>query len=197
MQKPLQFLLSLEIIKHKFGFTDQEILEQFYFNFQILYALGIKNLGEVYLSERTIYEFRERIFSYILEHPDQEDILFQQFEFLTKNFIEKVGIKTNEQRMDSILVSPNIKKAGRLSLAHDILHQAVKTIPTNLLSDSLKPVLENHFKNDLLYKTRNQELDSRLQNVLDLMTEVIELSQRFPNTNTRYRRTMPKPKLIS
>src|SRR5665647_1085221 len=177
---PVNILLSLEIIKHQFGFTDEEILEQFYFNFQILYALGIRNLGEVYIAERTIYEFRERIYSYILEHPDQEDILFKQFEILTNNFIKKAGIKTNEQRMDSTLVSPNIKKAGRLSLAHDVLHQAVRTIPTDLLSDTLKPVLEAYFKNDLLYKTRNDELDSRLQKVLDLMTEVDKLNQRNP-----------------
>lgn len=113
---PVNILLSLEIIKHQFGFTDEEILEQFYFNFQILYALGIRNLGEVYIAERTIYEFRERIYSYILERPDQEDILFKQFEILTSNFIEKAGIKTNEQRMDSTLVSPNIKKADRKSV---------------------------------------------------------------------------------
>lgn len=182
---PVNILLSLEIIKHQFGFTDEEILEQFYFNFQILYALGIKNLGEVYIAERTIYEFRERIYTYILEHPDQEDILFKQFEILTNNFIKKAGTKTNEQRMDSTLVSPNIKKAGRLSLAHDVLHQAVKIIPTHLLSDTLKPVLESYFKNELLYKTRNNELDSRLQRVLDLMTEVTELNQRFPELSAR------------
>jgi len=124
---PVNILLSLEIIKHQFGFTDEEILEQFYFNFQILYTLGIKNLGEVYIAERTIYEFRERIYSYILERPDQEDILFKQFEILTNNFIKKAGTKTNEQ-LDSTLISPNIKKAGRLFMAHDVLHQAVKII---------------------------------------------------------------------
>ena len=175
---PVNILLSLEVIKHQFGYTDQEILEQFYFNYQILYALGIRNLGEVYLAERTLYEFRERVHSYLKKHPDQEDILFQQFEILTHNFVTKAGLKTHEQRMDSTLVSPNIKKAGRLSLAHDVLHQAIRSIPKSLLSDSLKPVLDSYFKNDLLYKTRNQELDSRLQKVIDLMTEVDELTQK-------------------
>ncbi|MFA7078035.1 MAG: hypothetical protein WC147_06460, partial [Syntrophomonas sp.] len=66
------------------------------------------------------------------------------------------------------------------SLAHDVLHQAVRIIPAKLLSDTLKPVLEAYFKNDLLYKPRNDELDSRLQKVLDLMTEVDKLNQRPP-----------------
>jgi hypothetical protein len=87
--------------------------------------------------------------------------------------------------MDSTLVSPNIKKAGRLSLANDVLQQAVRIIPTDLLSDTLKPVLEKSFKNDLLYKTRNHELDSRFQKVLDLMTEVDALSQRLPELYSR------------
>lgn len=139
---PVNILLSLEIIKHLFDYNDKEILEQFYFNFQVLYALGIHNIGEVYVAERTIYEFRERIFNYIKEHPDQEDILFQQFEALTKNFISITGIKTDELRTDSTFISPNIKKAGRLSLAHDVLHQAVKALPQDLLSPGLKQVLD-------------------------------------------------------
>jgi hypothetical protein len=79
--------------------------------------LGIRNLGEVYLAERTLYEFRERVYRHILEYPEQDEVIFQQFEILTKNFIEQAGIKTDDQRMDSTLISPNIKKAGRLSLA--------------------------------------------------------------------------------
>ena len=59
---PVNILLSLEIIKNLFDYNDKEILEKFYFNFQVLYALGIHNIGEVYVAERTIYEFRERIF---------------------------------------------------------------------------------------------------------------------------------------
>ena len=65
---PVNILLSLEVVKHQFGYTDQE------------------------------------------------DILFQQFEILTHNFVTKTGLKTHEQRMDSTLVSPNIKKAGTGSL---------------------------------------------------------------------------------
>jgi len=174
---PVNILLSLEIIKHLFDYNDTEMLEQFFFNFQVLYALGIRNIGEVYIAERTIYEFRERIFNYIKEHPEQEDILFQQFETLTKNFIEVANIKTNEQRTDSTFVSPNIKKAGRLSLAHDVLAQAVKALPPHLLTQDLKKVLEKSFKTNLLYHTRNDALESRFQKVIDLMAQVWKLAE--------------------
>ncbi len=43
---PVNIMLSLEIIKNLFDYTDKEIIEQFYFNYQIVYALGIRNIGE-------------------------------------------------------------------------------------------------------------------------------------------------------
>jgi hypothetical protein len=49
-----------------------------------------------------------------------------------------------------------------------------------MLNDDLKQVLKDDFKTDLLYKTRNQELDSRFQKVLDLMQEVEKLAEKNP-----------------
>ncbi|ABI67637.1 transposase [Syntrophomonas wolfei] len=174
---PINILVGLEIIKHLFDYTDQELLDQYYFNYQVQYALGIENIGEIYLGERTLYNFRERVVRYSKEYPEKEALAFQQFEILTRNFLGLVGLKTDELRIDSTLISPNIKKAGRLSLAHDVLAQAVRAIPVAYRSENLNKVLEDSFKNKLLYQTKNSQLDSRLQAVLDLMSEIYVLSQ--------------------
>jgi hypothetical protein len=174
---PINILVGLEIIKHLFDYTDQELLDQYYFNYQVQYALGIENIGEIYLGERTLYNFRERVVRYSKEYPEKEALAFQQFEILTRNFLGLVGLKTDELRIDSTLISPNIKKAGRLSLAHDVLAQAVRAIPVAYRSENLNKVLEDSFKNKLLYPTKNSQLDSRLQAVLDLMSEIYVLSQ--------------------
>ena len=86
---PVNILLSLEFFKHLKDFTDEEIIEQFYFNYQIIYALGLRNLGEMYLAPRTLYEFRSRLYEYTLEHPDQESLIFGQFEQLTSTFLKR------------------------------------------------------------------------------------------------------------
>jgi hypothetical protein len=174
---PINILMGLEIIKHLFDYTDQELLDQYYFNCQVQYALGIHNIGEVYLGERTLYNFRERVVRYSKEYPEKEDLPFQQFEILTQNFIAIAGLKTDKLRIDSTLISPNIKKAGRLSLAHDVLAQAVRVIPIAYRSNNLNKVLEDSFKNKLLYQTRNSQLDSRFQTVLDLMSEIYALTK--------------------
>ncbi|GAB6275275.1 MAG: hypothetical protein STSR0004_21400 [Peptococcaceae bacterium] len=59
-----------------------------------MYAVGLRNLGELYLFERTIYEFRRRVYRYTIENPDKNDLIFGQFEKLTGHFIELVGLNT-------------------------------------------------------------------------------------------------------
>lgn len=145
-----------------------------------MYALGLRDLGELFLSRRTLYDFRKRVYEYTLDHPEQEDLVFQQFETLLEHFVKIAKINTKEQRMDSTNVMPNIKKAGRLALAFDVLKQAVEACPAELLSEILKKVTEPAFKNDVLYRSRGSEINSRIQAVIDLQQQLLEITKRFP-----------------
>lgn len=178
---PVNILLSLEFIKHMKDYTDEDILEQFRFNYQIMYAVGLRNLGELYLSERTIYEFRRRVYCYAVENPDKEDLICGQFEELTRQFIKLAGINTKEQRVDSTQIMTNIKLAGRLSLAYDVLFQAVKVCPLELLTDSLKQVLEPDYKTNALYRSKGSEAQKRIQEILDLGIELLSIIKSNPS----------------
>lgn len=180
---PVNILLSLELIKHMKDYVDEDILEQFRYNYQIMYAVGLRNLGELYLSERTIYEFRRRVYHYTVENPDKNDLIFEQFEKLTEHFIELVGINTKEQRVDSTQIMTNIKLAGRLSLAYDVLSQAVKACPPELLTESLKQVLEPEYKTKVLYRTKGSEAQKRIQEMIGLGIELIAIIE--PHSNIR------------
>ncbi len=170
---PVNILLSLEIIKHIKNYTDEELLEQFRFNYQVMYAVGIRNIGESYFAIRTLYEFRERIYNYTKEHPEEEDLIFKQFNDLTAHFLKVAKIKTDEQRCDSTAIVPNIKKAGRLSLAFDVLINAVKAIPKEEVPDFIKSALEAKFRTEILYKSKTSS-KSRLENLLDLSSQLLK-----------------------
>jgi hypothetical protein len=172
---PVNILLGLEYIKHLFNYTDDELIQNFYFNYLVSYALGVRNLGDKNLAERTLYYFRERVYKYTLEHPEEDDLISQQFSHLTDGFIKACGISTKEQRMDSTLIASNIKKAGRLSLAVDVLEQAVKALPEEILSSSLKEVLTSNFRTNTLYRIKANETASKLGSIIDLINEVNEL----------------------
>ena len=170
---PINIILSLEYIKHMKQCNDLELLEDFYFDYLVNYAVGIRTLGEINLAERTLYYFRERVYKYCLENPGSDDILFGQFISLVKVFAGEAGISFEEQRTDTTLFMSNIKKAGRLSLAYDVLVKTVKAIPKDKLTESLSDVLKPDFKTDVLFRSKAEEGDGKLTMVLNLCKEAI------------------------
>lgn len=177
---PVNILLSLEYIKSMKVCNDLELLDAFYFDYMINYALGIKTLGELNLAERTLNYFRERVYQYCLENPEKEDLLFGQFIRLLGSFATHSGISLEQQRTDTTLFMSNIKKAGRMSLAYDVLVKAVKAIPEVKRTEALSQVLESTFKTDTLYRSKAQEAESKLTQLLNLCREALDLLNNLP-----------------
>jgi len=92
---------------------------------------------------------------------------------LTDHFIELLGLDTRQQRMDSAFFMSNIKLAGRLSLAYDVLVQALKACPQEELPEPLQDVFQPDFKTNLLFKTRSGQVPGRLQEMFDLNTALL------------------------
>ncbi|HVJ49870.1 hypothetical protein [Desulfitobacterium sp.] len=172
---PINILVALEIIKHLKNFVDEVLFDAFAYDFQISYALGIRNIGELYFARRTFYDFRARLYKYTLEHPKEGGVIFQQFETLVQHFIKVAQLDTDEQRMDSTQIMSNIKRAGRLALAYDVLLQGIKACPPEILSSDFKEVLDPHYKTILLYKLKDTEVSSRLEKLLNLGGELSQL----------------------
>ncbi|WP_127016195.1 transposase [Anoxybacter fermentans] len=42
----VNILISLEILKHLFGLTDEQLIDNFHYNLQFMYVLGIQKIGE-------------------------------------------------------------------------------------------------------------------------------------------------------
>lgn len=180
---PINILLSLEYFKHIYNYSDEELMEQFYFNAQIAYSLGIENVGAINLAPRTLYYFRKKIYEYTLGNPEKEDIIFEQFIKLTKEFVKNAKILTDKQRMDSTFVKSNIKKCGRLALVLDVLEKVIRIVPIDCLSVELKKVKEANYSRKLLYQTKNSEVKNRLEYIIglgislkDIMSKNKELS---------------------
>ena len=172
---PINILVALEIIKHLKNFVDEVLFEAFAYDFQISYALGLRNIGERYFARRTFYDFRARLYKYTLEHPKEGDAIFKQFEKLVQHFIEVAQLDTDEQRMDSTQIMSNIKRAGRLALAYDVLLQGIKACPLEILSSNLLEVLAPNYKTNLLYRLKDTEASSRLEKLLNLGGELSQL----------------------
>jgi hypothetical protein len=172
---PVNILLSLEYIKHMKDCSDLELLDDFYFDYLVNYAVGIRTLGEMNMAERTLYYFRERVYHHCFDNPGEEELLFGPFLALLRNFASIAGISLEEQRTDTTLFMSNIKKAGRISLAYDVLVKAVKAIPEGERTDTLAKVLKPDFKTDILYRAKAQEGETKLRLLLGLCQEALKM----------------------
>jgi hypothetical protein len=177
---PVNIILALDYIKHMKDCNDLELMDYYNFDYLVNYAIGNRTLGERNLADRTLYYFRKRIYSYCLENPGEEDLLFGQFVNLLKEFSKIAGIRLDEQRTDTTLFMSNIKKAGRISLAYDVLVRAVKAIPETIRTEALSKVLEPDFKTDVLYRSKAAEADSKLTMLLALCNVAVAVLEAVP-----------------
>lgn len=111
---PVNILVGLEVLKSGFGWSDDELYNEYTFNVLVRYALGIHELGESDFDIRTMYNFRQRLSRYNQEHGI--NLIEQAFEDITDQQIEALEVKTGKQRMDSTQVASNIVDASRLQL---------------------------------------------------------------------------------
>jgi len=116
---PVNVWVGLEVIKGLFDYTDAELLEQFHFNLLTAYALGLENLGEVTLAERTLYYNRKRLLEY--EAQTGRNLLEEEFQAMAENSLEELGLDAKTQRMDSSFVGSFIKQMSRLELIVKVL----------------------------------------------------------------------------
>jgi hypothetical protein len=118
---PVNVLVGLDIIKEGRGWSDEELYEHFLFDLQVRYALGCDNFGEGDFDLRTLYYFRKRVSEYALKSGEN---LFQVvFNQVTDEQIQKLGVKTDLQRMDSTQLLSHIADLSRLELLVEVIQR--------------------------------------------------------------------------
>lgn len=118
---PVNVLLGLDILKSGRNWTDEEMYEHFLFDLQVRHALGCDNFGEGDCELRTIYNFRRRLAEHFLKTG--ENLVNQAFEQITDAQMAGLGLKTDQQRLDSTMVLSNIADHSRLELLIQVIQR--------------------------------------------------------------------------
>jgi len=137
---PVNVLVGLEALKAGFGWSDEELYENYCYNLQVRFALGYDRLGDGDFEIRTLYYFRERLSHY---NADQGvNLLEKAFEKITDAQITKLKVRTGMQRMDSTQIASNIVSASRLQLLVEGLQRVeriLNEIDKARLADTFAP----------------------------------------------------------
>ncbi len=129
-------MLGLCLLQELNSMSDQQALDAFGFDIRWRYALDVDD-DDAYLSRRSLVEFRRRL---AIKDPDMETVR-TIFEGISKSAIKKLGLSTDEQRVDSTHIVSNICTRGRLDLFAKTLNHFIKSLdkePFSRIADNIK-----------------------------------------------------------
>jgi hypothetical protein len=159
---PVNVWVGLEILKGQFDYTDEELVRQFHFDLLTAYALGQEGLGELTVCIRTIYYNRERLLAY--EAMTGRNLLEEEFNNITDDALEQLGVDTKTQRMDSSFVGSFIKKMSRLEIAVKVLQNFYKELPERE-QERWHPLLSEYLEEEALhlsFRLKRAEVETHL-----------------------------------
>lgn len=165
---PVNTVIGSLILKEMFNLTDDELLASILCDVRFQYALHTTSFEEQPFSDRTFSRFRERLYLYEVETGI--DLLQEEMETMSEKFIQYLGIEPSVKRMDSLMVSSSCKKMSRLEILYTCVANMVKGIHKTgeiPLLRGMEHYLKNEDRNNTLYHRKNEDLSSRLQQVID------------------------------
>ena len=130
--KPVNELVSLEILKQLMGLSDEELKHAYLFDFRVRNALGKETLGDN-ICPKTFTNFRRRLLEY--EEETGRDLLHEVFEEHRDYLQDEFDIDGSTQRMDSTLVEANIKELSRMDLIGKVVYNFLNDLPEERLEE--------------------------------------------------------------
>ena len=171
---PVNILLGLEWLSSHFGWSDEEAMSHFYFDLQVRYALGLRELGAEHFDIRTLYNFRRRLLNYFEETGC--DLATEAFKAITDQQADAFALKTRRLRMDSTMVTSNIHNYSRLQLLVEVVgrvHQMLSETDRARYAEVFSPFVMGS-SNQYVFRVRREQGAEHIGRIGALMQELLE-----------------------
>ncbi len=165
--KPVNELVSLDILKEWFDWNDETLIEKYYLDLSVNYAIGKENLGEDILAEKTLNNFRRRLVIY--EKETGISLMKEVFKDIRDDLMEEFKIDGSTQRMDSTFIQANIKNLTRLDLFVRVLHNFLNDLSENELEnipDEIRKFRDGENLN-LTYRLKRKDVEEKLDELAE------------------------------
>jgi hypothetical protein len=170
---PVNVLIGLEFMKSGFGWSDEQLYDEFLYNVQVRYALGYHELGVGDFDLRTLYNFRQRLSQYM--QKEGINLLERAFEQITDEQLAKFQLKTGKQRMDSTQIASNIRQHGRLQLLVEVLQRVPRMLSEAdqaRYAELLQPFMQGH-PGWYVYQMKQSEFPEHIRRVGLVMHQLL------------------------
>jgi hypothetical protein len=165
---PVNIIISALIIKELFDLNDERLVANIHLSMEYQYALRLTSEQRPPVSKNTFTNFRKRVNKYYKE--TDIDLIQQEVEQLADLIAEKLEIKGDKARIDSFMVSSSCRELSRIELVYSVNAQFIKMLNQSfreLIPEELKVYLEKSHRNEVIYRTKNDETKSKLKNLLE------------------------------
>ena len=171
---PVNIIIGAMILKELLTLTDDEVLGSLICDTRFQYALHTTSYVEQPLSDRSFSRFRER--NYLYEQETGRDLLKEEILSLAKVIENLMNLNPTMKRMDSLMIASNCRKMTRLDVLYTCISNMAKAVhktgEDGLLS-GMEHYLDADDHNKVIYHNKNEETDSRIQEIITDATKLI------------------------
>ena len=132
-------MIGICLLQEWHNLADQQALDAFGFDLRWRHALDVSE-QEAYLSRRSLVEFRRRL---VCKDPEMK-LIHDIFIEVGKTAIDKLGVSTSQQRLDSTHIESNIRYRGRIALFQDTIHLFLKKLRDSDYQQVPEPIRRWH-----------------------------------------------------
>ena len=170
---PVNVLVGLLILKEVMRQNDEELIGSLHFDKRYQYALHTIDKKKQSVSINTLTNFRNRVTNYY--EQTGIDLVKIEVEAMAQRIAKHLKIDQKLLRMDSLMISSSCKKLSRIELVYSVNHCMVKTLAKlapEAIPESCQGYLEKKHKNEVIYRTLDEEADSKLVMLLKQTEEI-------------------------
>jgi hypothetical protein len=168
---PVNVTVGTLMLKSIFVQSDEENMDSLMFDIRYQHALHTTSFEEQPISKNSLSNFRCAVYKYYEETGI--DLIQEEVESHAKAFAAILGLDGKMQRMDSLMISSSCKKLSRLELIYSCVSRLIKTVDNfnnsiggfTILEEFKRYLKEGH-QNEVIYRTRDTELSSKLETVI-------------------------------
>lgn len=165
---PVNVTVGALMLKEYSQLSDDELLNSILCDVRYQYALHTTSYDEQPFSDRTLSRFRERLYEY--ERTTGIDLLKIEMEHLAEIYADKMNLKKNVKRMDSLMVASRCKAMSRLEIIYTCVADMVRLLHRLGMNEYITPDLEHYLdaedRNQVIYYAKGDECSDRLAQVI-------------------------------
>ena len=165
---PVNVVVGALMLKEYSDLSDDELVDSILCDVRYQYALHTTSYDEQPFSDRTFSRFRERLYEY--ERSTGIDLLQIEMEHLANVYADKMNLKKNVKRMDSLMVASRCKSMSRLEIIYTCVSDMVKLLhrlgTSEYITSDLEHYLDAEDRNKVIYYAKGDECTDRLDQVI-------------------------------